>query len=1307
KLRAAESVSLHFDVAGVPKGNRDVPNVWVYLTPLELLLVGGYAVVGNFVHTTSQATWCSLQCCRDYISFVRSKVAPMNCQLQPLRLLRRADEDTRTLWADKMRQRLTFDAAVEACESKVAAVWLFANANDVAAARETLGRADSESEGFKPATDKKTKNLKMTKKNDGSTKGRVPLPRGVFASAAGADEASSGLGTQPVVIPAAQPSEPLHTNFVARSAEAASVCRNTAAQAQLPQPPGDWMHPVVPPQPGVPSQSPSNWQPAVAEAALPCSSALDRLRRKAAAGLSLTLLVFSICDGIGAAWLALDATLFQVVQMSFETHPACMSVLRHRFPSLRHCGSARSISEHWLREAVERHRPDACLLKGSGQFTHLNPERVVGRSNHFAPFWSFVECRDLLSGVLRAHSVPLFFLFVNGVRCSMEAWLSWDPGRSNWDMCVPRGFSQLVPLSNVFKGGWWPTHLAKSATKLHPEGRFVAMCKPLRPGAKPHGWTAASNEAQIRCRESSVRLPTYHFEDRNLLFRESQWRLLSCRERELLMGFPADFTRVPSNGKQVLPDPDRLCTICSSTHVPLLRMLLASLAGFCGLQPATGSTCPVPVVTGAPSPQPDPVIDMWGLTGRAFVNAYLKCLPEPLRSISLPFESMFDGPDSGRNEYYAARMASGHQHGGLLVFDFREQSSAFAFAAAAGEQRGTHLSREGWPRLVPEGLGLQRRLQAARAVESHPFTLPPNLPDDLLFVVQATASQKDLGARRRRRIRRWRAKSKALEALTHAAWRAMSPRVRAVAGTLNIGLMLYLSVLLAWPDTSYVARLITGFTVVGVIEDAPVFRPAVAQTQKIAREELLATSATYIDHLEATMGPNADPEVDWECLRQCEKDLARGGAAGFTSRAALDSKYGKGNWRPLPRFVIWQERSMKYRAIDNGRSAGHNSASSTKTRVRTAGHDLVVAVSHAVWLLRDQIAEKIGRNVNLEGPEFQTAICRQLLSMLCVHYYDDNLTLGLSSERGSGQQTYNDLCGLLGVKLDRTKRTLMNPIFVYTGAVFDFGRLLPESLVKVDAKNGRRESILSLVAEHRRSKWMSSGQASTLRGKCGFLDSQIHGKVLKQCERPLIARQYHDTVRSLGPVLDSALQFLECVLAKVKARQVQFGPQEAFTIVYTDAMWEPGQPCGLGLVIHSPRRSKPLGLAAIVPDAVVRMLVPKDTQIGQAEVLAALLGPHNLPELYRNADILHFVDNQSALSGLIKGVSPKEDTAAILSVYTIMVAQLGSKVWYELCESSANMSHGLSRDGLLDPVAKQFGIDAQYACLPTLPSFSH
>ncbi|CAE8621888.1 unnamed protein product [Polarella glacialis] len=935
--------------------------------------------------------------------------------------------------------------------------------------------------------------------------------------------------------------------------------------------------------------------------------------------------------------------------------------------------------------------------------------------------------------------------------------------RSNWDLCVPRGFSQLVPLGNVFKGGWWPTHLAKSATKLHPEGRFVAMCNPLHPGAKPHGWTAASNEAQIRCRESSVRLPTYHFEDHNLLFRESQWRLLSCRERELLMGFPADFTRVPSNGKQVLPDPDRLCTICSSTHVPLLRMLLASLAGFCGLQPATGSICPVPVVTGAPSPQPDPVIDMWGLTGRAFVSAYLKCLPEPLRSRSLPFESLFDGPDSGQNEYYAARMASGHQHGGLLVFDFREQSSAGAFAAAAGEQRGTHLSREGWPRLVPEGLGLQGHWQAARAVESHPFTLPPNLPDDLLFVVQATASQKDLGARRRRRIRRWRAKSKALEALTHAAWRAMSPRVRAVAGTFNIGLMLYLSVLLAWPDTSYVARLITGFTVVGVIEDAPVFRPAVAQTQKITKEELLATSATYIDHLEATMGPNADPEVDWECLRQCEKDLARGGAAGFTSRAALDSKYGKGNWRPLPRFVIWQEHSMKYRAIDNGRSAGHNSASSTKTRVHTAGHDLVVAVSHAVWLLRDQIAENFGHNVNLEGgiddesaayrwkpgadcdanvliiafwhpgtsslrymelfghpfgllsavlnynrgPEFQTAICRQLLSMLCVHYYDDNLTLGLSSERGSGQQTYNDLCGLLGVKLDRTKRTLMNPIFVYTGAVFDFGQLLPEGLVKVDAKNGRRESILSLVAEHRRSKWMSSGQASTLRGKCGFLGSQIHGKVLKQCERPLIARQYHDTVRSIGPVLDSALQFLECVLAKVKARHVQFGLQEALTIVYTDAMWEPGQPCGLGLVIHSPRRSKPLGLAAIVPDAVVRMLVPKDTQIGQAEVLAALLGPHNLPELYRNADILHFVDNQSALSGLIKGVSPKEDTAAILSVYTIMVAQLGSKVWYEFCESSANMSDGLSRDGLLDPVAKQFGIDAQYACLPTLPSFSH
>ena len=113
RLKVGACVSLHFDTAGSSKGPRPVPTVLVYLHLLELLLVGGYAFVGNFLDATTNHIFCSMQVVRDYLSFVRAKVAPLNGQLQSLSSLRRADEDTRTLWAEAMREGKTFDDAVK------------------------------------------------------------------------------------------------------------------------------------------------------------------------------------------------------------------------------------------------------------------------------------------------------------------------------------------------------------------------------------------------------------------------------------------------------------------------------------------------------------------------------------------------------------------------------------------------------------------------------------------------------------------------------------------------------------------------------------------------------------------------------------------------------------------------------------------------------------------------------------------------------------------------------------------------------------------------------------------------------------------------------------------------------------------------------------------------------------------------------------------------------------------------------------------------------------------------------------------
>ena len=77
KLKMAEDVTVSIATVGLAKGPRVVPSVMVYLQLLEILL-HGYAYVGNFVDQGTGKLYCSLECVREYLAFVKNKVAPLS-----------------------------------------------------------------------------------------------------------------------------------------------------------------------------------------------------------------------------------------------------------------------------------------------------------------------------------------------------------------------------------------------------------------------------------------------------------------------------------------------------------------------------------------------------------------------------------------------------------------------------------------------------------------------------------------------------------------------------------------------------------------------------------------------------------------------------------------------------------------------------------------------------------------------------------------------------------------------------------------------------------------------------------------------------------------------------------------------------------------------------------------------------------------------------------------------------------------------------------------------------------------------------
>ena len=102
--------------------------------------------------------------------------------------------------------------------------------------------------------------------------------------------------------------------------------------------------------------------------------------------------------------------------------------------------------------------------------------------------------------------------------------------------------------------------------------------------------------------------------------------------------------------------------------------------------------------------------------------------------------------------------------------------------------------------------------------------------------------------------------------------------------------------------------------------------------------------------------------------------------------------------------------------------------------------------------------------------------------------------------------------------------------------------------------------------------------------------------------------------------------------------------------------------------------------------------------IGQLELLAAAAVYVSLPHsAFHEQDVVHYIDNSSALYGMTKGYSSIPDSLAIIRAFHAANLALRANVWFNYVATKANVADLPSR-GALDEMA---------SCLrKILPSFS-
>jgi hypothetical protein len=128
---------------------------------------------------------------------------------------------------------------------------------------------------------------------------------------------------------------------------------------------------------------------------------------------------------------------------------------------------------------------------------------------------------------------------------------------------------------------------------------------------------------------------------------------------------------------------------------------------------------------------------------------------------------------------------------------------------------------------------------------------------------------------------------------------------------------------------------------------------------------------------------------------------------------------------------------------------------------------------------------------------------------------------------------------------------------------------------------------------------------------------------------------------------------------------------------------EKGETPRLGWVVFNPGE-KPKGFSMELGKEFVSVLFPRKTQIFAAEAVAVLTALILAPESLSNRELVWFIDNEAALSSLIRGTSRAEDVGHIAACTQLAMLDHSCTAWYEWVDSDSNPADGLSRDGVHD-----------------------
>jgi len=644
-------------------------------------------------------------------------------------------------------------------------------------------------------------------------------------------------------------------------------------------------------------------------------------------------------------------------------------------------------------------------------------------------------------------------------------------------------------------------------------------------------------------------------------------------------------------------------------------------------------------------------------------------------------------------------------------------------------------SRRVAPTIIPEGLGPVTHLASALAMQ-HPFLRTTSLSQ---VSESALKMQDDVPQELINRRSEVAALLQLLATLTSQEWISWLPfvdsRIRPIVGRRNIPFCRELSYCTSHLDLWLWPSYVLGLPMLGWAERSVVL-PSKLTRPLDEHPGFSTNSAAMNAKVAATMGPSADSELDLASWAKSCKEFEAKTLLGPFVVSELPS-----NVRLLPRRPIWEchggKKERSCRNIDDALFGEQNDTvgllsvhrpctvdrlaaqgrriSEHFPRNRLAGwtsdfggaykqvpsdpdqaHFFGVAMWNpilqcmVVGLAVSQIFGSRSAPLNFSRyPDWCCFIMAKLFGAVLEQCIDDLICIERFETAASARSSWLSLAGFCGWNIPLEKSPEASQLFRALGVFVDL-KPLPVSPALIRACKDRLTSIILTLIQIMECGSISPALASSIAGKLLFTSSSFAGRYGKAMLKAFHRRAGEIGRTNLNPQLSASSEWWISALRVAPARSIPWKlDQLDVAISYSDGE---GSDAGVGVAIWSRRLRVPEAGRLDIPPGIRNLWAgQRQTRSGglydiqEIEGIGPLLVLSTWPEVLRNSLWLHFIDNNGALSCLVKGSSSCLGTDTLVGLTWQKISSLGVLPWFDRVDTKSNPVDGLSRKVLEGP----------------------